>query len=116
MPVKRSRALLVPFLDETSQPFYPVRAVLEIAEPDWLARHRVNMSGGEGGLIGTGIEDGFGTAFKYVDTPAFEALQDEPRTQRLERIETYRIVSTRSDNAGLTRTSLCMSLANRQRH
>lgn len=88
VPVKRSRALLVPFLDETSQPFYPVRAVLEIAEPDWLARHRVNMSGGEGGLIGTGIEDGFGTAFKYVDTPAFEALQDEPRTQRLERIET----------------------------
>ena len=88
VPVKRSRALLLPFLDETSQPFYPVRAVLEIAEPDWLARHRINMSGGEGGLIGTGIEDGFGTAFKYVDTPAFEALQDEPRTQRLERIET----------------------------
>lgn len=88
VPVKRSRALLLPFLDETSQPFYPVRAVLEIAEPDWLARHRINMSGGEGGLIGTGIEDGFGTAFKYVDTPAFEALQDEPRMQRLERIET----------------------------
>lgn len=86
--VKRSPALLVPFLDETSQPFYPVRAVLEIVEPDWLARHRVNMSGAEGGLIGTGIEDGFGAAFKYVDTPAFESLQDEPRAQRLERIET----------------------------
>lgn len=86
--VKRSPALLVPFLDETSQPFYPVRAVLEIVEPDWLARHRVNMSGAEGGLIGTGIEDGFGAAFKYVDTPAFESLQDESRAQRLERIET----------------------------
>ena len=86
--VPRSPALLVPFLDETSQPFYPVRAVLEIAEPNWLARHRVNMSGGEGVWTGTGIEDGFGTAFKYVDTPAFEALQDEPRAQRLERIET----------------------------
>ena len=84
--VAKARALLVPFMDETSAPFYPVRAVLEIENPDWLARHRVNMSGGEGVWTGTGIEDGFGTAFKYVDTPAFEALQDEPIGQRRERI------------------------------
>ena len=84
--VAKAQALLVPFMDETSAPFYPVRAVLEIEDPDWLARHRVNMSGGEGVWTGTGIEDGFGTAFKYVDTPAFEALQDEPIGQRRERI------------------------------
>ena len=86
--VTKAQALLVPFMDETSAPFYPVRAVLEIEDPDWLARHRANMSGGEGVWTGTGIEDGFGTAFKYVDTPAFEALQDEPIGQRRERIAT----------------------------
>jgi len=86
--VARAKALLVPFIDETSTPFYPVRAVLEIEEPDWLARHRINMSGGEGIWTGTGIEDGLGTAFKYVDTPAFETLQDEPIAQRQERIAT----------------------------
>ena len=86
LPVAEAQALLVPFLDEASAPFYPVRAVLEIEDPDWLARHRINMSGGEGVWTGTGIEDGFGTAFKYVDTPAFETLQDEPIAQRRERI------------------------------
>ena len=86
--VARAKALLVPFIDETSAPFYPVRAVLEIENPDWLARHRINMSGGEGVWTGTGIEDGFGTAFKYVDTPAFESLQDEPVEQRRDRIVT----------------------------
>ena len=86
--VPKAQALLVPFIDEASAPFYPVRAVLEIEDPNWLARHRVNMSGGEGVWTGTGIEDGFGTAFKYVDTPAFEPLQDEPIGQRRERIAT----------------------------
>ena len=86
--VTRAQALFVPFINETSAPFYPVRAVLEIENPDWLARHRINMSGGEGVWTGTGIEDGFGTAFKYVDTPAFEALQDEPIAQRRNRIAT----------------------------
>lgn len=88
--VPRTPTLRIPFLDETSRPFYPIRAVLEIDNPDWLARHRVNMSGGEGVWTGTGIEDGFGTAFKYVDTPAFSELQDETRLQRLKRIETLR--------------------------
>lgn len=86
--VARSPILHLQHLDETSNPFYPVRAVLEIEAPDWLARHRINMSGGEGIWTGTGIEDGFGTAFKYVDTLAFEALQDEPRAQRQKRIQT----------------------------
>ena len=86
--VAEAKALLVPFIDETSAPFYPVRAVLEIEDPDWLARHRINMSGGEGVWTGTGIEDGLGTAFKYVETPAFEALQDEPIEQRRGRIAT----------------------------
>lgn len=86
--VSRTASLSLPFLDGISRPFYPVRAVLEIDDPDWLARHRVNMSGGEGVWTGTGIEDGFGTAFKYVDSPAFSDLQDEPRSERLKRIET----------------------------
>ena len=86
--VPQAQALRVPFINETSAPFYPVRAVLEIENPDWLARHRINMSGGEGTWTGTGIEDGFGTAFKYVDTPTFEALQDEPIGQRRDRIAT----------------------------
>ena len=86
--VAKAKTLLVPFIDETSAPFYPVRAVLEIEDPNWLARNRINMSGGEGVWTGTGIEDGLGTAFKYVDTPAFEALQDEPIAQRRERIRT----------------------------
>lgn len=86
--VERAPSLSLPQLDTISRPFYPIRAVLEIDDPDWLARQRVNMSGGEGVWTGTGIEDGFGTAFKYVDTPAFSELQDEPRSQRLKRIET----------------------------
>ena len=86
--VPRSQVLRVPFINETSAPFYPVRAVLEVENPNWLARHRINMSGGEGVWTGTGIEDGFGTAFKYVDTPTFEPLQDEPITQRRQRVAT----------------------------
>ena len=31
-------SLYVPFIDEASRPFFPVRAVLEIDDPDWLAR------------------------------------------------------------------------------
>lgn len=88
LPVARVDSLKLPIIDEISNPFYPVRAVLEIDDPDWLARHRVNMSGGEGVWTGTGIEDGFGTAFKYVDSLAFSTLQDEPRSKRLQRIST----------------------------
>jgi len=99
--VERSPTLRVSNLDVTSRPFYPIRAVLEIDDPDWLARQRVNMSGGEGVWTGTGIEDGFGTAFKYVDTHAFSALQDEPRAQRLQRIETLQNRFNALNNRGI---------------
>lgn len=99
--VTPTTSLSIPFLNETSRPFYPVRAVLEIDDPDWLARHRVNMSGGEGVWTGTGIEDGFGTAFKYVDSPAFSDLQDEPRSQRLQRIETLNKRFTALNDRGI---------------
>ena len=99
--VKRTASLSLPFLDEISHPFYPIRAVLEIDDPDWLARHRVNMSGGEGVWTGTGIEDGFGTTFKYVDSPAFSELQDEPRTQRLERIQALKDRFKALNNRGI---------------
>ncbi|MCZ6679368.1 MAG: alpha-glucuronidase family glycosyl hydrolase [Candidatus Poribacteria bacterium] len=82
--------LSLPFMDETSRPFYSVRAVLEIEDADWLTRHRINMSGGEGVWTGTGIDDGLGTAFKYVDSPAFESLQDESQSRRQERIQMLR--------------------------
>ncbi len=99
--VARTASLSLPFLDETSRPFYPIRAVLEIDDPDWLARHRVNMSGGEGVWTGTGIEDGFGTTFKYVDSSAFSELQDEPRTQRLKRIQTLKDRFKALNNRGI---------------
>lgn len=99
--VAQTPTLRIPTLDATSRPFYPVRAVLEIDDPDWLARQRVNMSGGEGVWTGTGIEDGFGTAFKYVDTPAFASFQDEPRTQRLNRIETLKNRFTALNKRGI---------------
>lgn len=99
--VSPTASLSIPYLNETSHPFYPVRAVLEIDDPDWLAKHRVNMSGGEGVWTGTGIEDGFGTAFKYVDSPAFSDLQDEPRSQRLQRIETLNERFTALNDRGI---------------
>lgn len=101
LAVARAPTLRLPPLDETARPFYPVRAVLEIDDPDWLSRQRVNMSGGEGVWTGTGIEDGFGTAFKYVDSPAFSAYQDEPRTQRLKRIETLQNRFTALNDRGI---------------
>lgn len=85
-----SRNLSLPHLEEKSRPFYPVRAVLEIEDPVLLARNRINMSGAEGVWTGTGIDDGLGTAFKYIDSEEFEIWQDEPRSQRQERIQMMR--------------------------
>jgi hypothetical protein len=73
-------------LDEEAKPFYPIRATLEVESPDWLARHRINMSGAEGVWTGTGSDDGLGTAFKYIDAPEFEDMQDEPQYLRQQRI------------------------------
>ena len=88
--VSPSSNLSLPFIDEKSRPFYPVRAVLEVDDPDWLARHRINMSGAEGIWRGGGTDDSLGTAFQYVDTPIFETLQDEPQAQRQLLIQTLR--------------------------
>ena len=85
-----SRNLNLPYLDEQSRPFYPVRAVLEIEDPVLLSRNRINMSGAEGVWTGTGIDDGLGTAYKYVDSAELEVWQDEPLSQRQERIRTMR--------------------------
>ncbi|MDE0298689.1 MAG: alpha-glucuronidase family glycosyl hydrolase [Candidatus Poribacteria bacterium] len=85
-----SRNLNLPYLDEKSRPFYPVRAVLETDDPVLLSRNRINMSGGEGVWTGTGIDDGLGTAFKYVAADEFEVWQDEPRAQRQDRIHALR--------------------------
>jgi len=84
--VEVNASLVLPFMDEESKPFYPIRATLEQESSAWLSRHRINMSGGEGVWTGTGSDDGLGTAFKYVDTPEFEDMQDEPRTARQNRI------------------------------
>ena len=81
-----STNLNLPYIDETSRPFYPLRAVLEVEDTDLLSRNRINMSGAEGVWTGTGIDDGLGTAFKFIDSPVFEAWQDESRPQRQERI------------------------------
>ena len=88
--VINSRNLNLPHLDEKSRPFYPVRAVLETEDPVQLARNRINMSGAEGVWTGTGIDDGLGTAFKYIDSEQFEIWQDEPRPQRQDRIQAMR--------------------------
>lgn len=85
-----TRNLSLPYLDEKSRPFYPVRAVLDTVDPVILARNRINMSGAEGIWTGTGIDDGLGTAFKYIDSAEFEVWQDEPLMQRRERIREMR--------------------------
>jgi len=83
---KGGEDLTLPFMDEESKPFYPIRATLGSESPDWLARHRINMSGAEGVWTGTGSDDGLGTAFKYVDEREFDDMQDEPRYLRQRRI------------------------------
>ena len=88
--VQPSPNLSLPLIHKKFQPFYPVRAGLEVENVDWFARHRLNMSGGEGVWTGTGIDDGLGTAFKYIDSPFFESLQDEPLSQRQQRIKELR--------------------------
>jgi len=86
--VPPSKSLYLPYnIDKSSKPFYPIRATLGAEEPDWLSRHRINMSGAEGIWTGTGINDGLGSAFKYVDDPRFDDFQDDSRQVRLNRIQ-----------------------------
>ncbi len=55
-----------------------------------MSRHRVNVSGAEGGWSGTGINDGLGTAFKYVQDSKFNDMQDESFDKRWNRIASLR--------------------------
>lgn len=82
--------LVIPELNLASAPFYSIRATLEVEEPTWLARHRINMSGAEGVWNGDGADDGLGTAFKYVDSSEFQGMYDEARHKRLQRIKDLR--------------------------
>ncbi len=93
--------LILPELHRRDKPFYPIRSTLEKEDPDWLARHRVNMSGAEGVWNGTGIDDGLGSAFKYVDAPRFESFQDDPSVQRRARISQLRSRFERLQQRGI---------------
>lgn len=90
--VPPSKNLSLPFLSisKSSKPFYPVRITLGSEDPDWLSHHRINIAAAEGVWTGTGVNDGLGTAFKYVDNPLFEDFQDESRQERLKRIDELR--------------------------
>lgn len=73
-----------------SKPFYPIRCTISQEDPTWLSRHRINISGAEGVWTGTGIDDGLGTAFKYVYDSQFEDMQDESVARRINRINDLR--------------------------
>ena len=66
--------------------FYPLRCTIAQEDTTWLSRHRINVSGAEGVWSGTGIDDGLGTAFKYVYDSQFDDMQDETLAQRQKRI------------------------------
>lgn len=79
-------SLVLEDLNIRSKPFYPFRCTISNEDPTWLSRHRINVSGAEGVWSGTGIDDGLGTAFKYVYVSQFDDMQDETMQQRLKRI------------------------------
>lgn len=84
--IKQVNTLDVEIQNLRSEPFYPVRCALSQEDPEWLSRHRVNLSGAEGVWSGTGIDDGLGTAFKYVYDSQFDDMQDESYSRRLKRV------------------------------
>jgi len=83
-------SLFVETLNMRSAPFYPIRCALSQESLQWMSRHRVNVSGAEGVWSGTGINDGLGTAFKYVNDWQFNDMQDETSARRLTRIADLR--------------------------
>jgi hypothetical protein len=87
-PVAPVVNLALDMLDERSTPFYPIRMALDEEDSDWLARHRINVSGAEGIWTGTGSDDGLGTAFQYV--LGFDNYQDKPLGDRLALIDKIR--------------------------
>ena len=84
------KSLSVKTLNIRSSPFYPVRCSLSAVYSRWMSRHRVNVSGAEGVWSGTGIDDGLGTAFKYVHDSRFSDMQDGTLDERLSQITILR--------------------------
>ena len=84
--VGTSQSLAVGTLNIRSTSFYPIRCSLSQENYRWMSRHRVNVSGAEGVWTGTGIDDGLGTAFKYVQDQQFDDMQDETSAKRMDRI------------------------------
>ena len=84
--VPHATSLYVGVVNVREAPFYPVRCSLTSEDSTWLSRHRINASGAEGVWTGTGIDDGLATAFKYISDSRFDDMQDETRSNRLDRI------------------------------
>jgi hypothetical protein len=83
-------SIVINDLNIRSKPFYPIRSTIAQEDPVWLSRHRLNVSGAEGVWSGTGIDDGLGSAFKYVYDSQFDDMQDETLIQRWKRIDNLR--------------------------
>lgn len=96
--VKQNASLSIDITNIRSSPFYPLRCALSQEDPTWMSQHRLNISGAEGVWTGTGIDDGLGTAFKYVTDGQFDDMQDESFSKRLQRVSnlTTRLSSLKS--------------------
>jgi len=94
-------SLSVEMLNIRSSPFYPIRCSLSVVDSRWMSRHRVNVSGAEGVWSGTGIDDGLGTAFKYVNDSKFNNMQDETAARRLNRITELRARLMQLESRGI---------------
>lgn len=88
-------------LDIRSSPYYPIRCSLSKEDPIWMSRHQLNVSGAEGVWDGTGINDGLGTAFKYVYDSQFDDYQDESFNDRWNRIMNLRRRFSALDEKGI---------------
>ena len=88
-------------LNIRSAPFYPIRCSLSSEDPVWMSRHRLNVSGAEGVWSGTGIDDGLGTAFKYVLDSQFDDMQDESSAKRRERLTALRMRLMKLERGGI---------------
>lgn len=89
--VPRVASLSVGMVNMRDAPFYPVRCSLTSEDSTWLSRHRINASGAEGVWTGTGIDDGLGTALKYINDTRFDDMQDELLADRLVRMADMRL-------------------------
>jgi len=94
-------SIVISDLNLRSKPFYPIRCTISQEDPTWLSRHRLNVSGAEGVWTGTGIDDGLGSAFKYVYESQFDDMQDETLTQRWKRVGNLRERLWKLDEKGI---------------